>query len=399
MLKRGAPVSQLHHLFQLLENLQSPIIIYIRDFEAERVAAQKRKMIDFGGVHDVDDGDDGSSSGSDLGGMCFESYMVHKLEKFKRYKEIGLKSAAEMLSAFQNDFEPCMNAVCALYRYKISSNKFNTSPLLPRDSAVMSLKALAEYLTTGTLRTSQKKMFQKCSKKIEVFFCDMRNKEAEAVTVTCNTMPVLISHWPNFEKDISDLCTRNVFFKIRQELEEAAMLIPKLIQEIGSSKVYEVTLYSNSSACWNVSYNVDKIQFRCSCVTFETAGWPCSHIFSVMKSKRLQKFPSHCVLNRWMRNAKEYANGGIQCSIPKSLTQAARFGVLSGKCNQICHYASVCDEGYETLTPILADLTERMRVISEKASAPDNDIGSSHVAKKARFGVCDPAQTKQKVVQ
>ncbi|CAI9089684.1 OLC1v1024303C1 [Oldenlandia corymbosa var. corymbosa] len=157
MLKRGVPVSQLHHLFQLLENLQSPIIIYIRDFEAERVVAQKRKMIDFGGVHDVDDGDDGSSSGSDLGGMCFESYMAHKLEKFKRYKEIGWKSAAEMLSGFQNDFEPCMNAVCALYRYKISSNKFNTSPLLPGDSAIMSLKALAEYLTTGTLRTSQKK--------------------------------------------------------------------------------------------------------------------------------------------------------------------------------------------------------------------------------------------------
>ncbi|CAI9094258.1 OLC1v1029963C1 [Oldenlandia corymbosa var. corymbosa] len=135
----------------------SPIIIYISDCEAERVAAQKRKMIDFRGVHDAANDDDDSSSGSDLGGMCFESYMAHKLEKFKRYKEIGWKSASEMLSAFQNDFEPCMNAICALYRYKISSKKFNTSPLLPGDSAAMSLKALAEYLIDGHPQNKPKK--------------------------------------------------------------------------------------------------------------------------------------------------------------------------------------------------------------------------------------------------
>ncbi|CAI9094257.1 OLC1v1029960C1 [Oldenlandia corymbosa var. corymbosa] len=143
----------------------SGIISNIRDTEEGSIADQKRKKIEStgtdnfkgagsndGGVHADDD-----SSESDIDGTSLESYLENKVEKFKRYKETGWKSAADMLSAFQNDFEPCMAAVCALYRKRLSSEKFNTSTLFLGDSAAMrevidsycSLKTLAEYLING----------------------------------------------------------------------------------------------------------------------------------------------------------------------------------------------------------------------------------------------------------
>ncbi|CAI9094108.1 OLC1v1029782C1 [Oldenlandia corymbosa var. corymbosa] len=144
---------------EITNKLLSPVVVISSDSEDENLPARKRRKIDFvgvdnfkgassnyNGVHDDNDG----SSGSDLDVTCFESYLEETFLKFRRYKEKAWKSAADMRSAFEKDYEPCMNAVCALYRNKVpAGTRFHFD--------AMSGKALAEYLIDGDPEQKLKK--------------------------------------------------------------------------------------------------------------------------------------------------------------------------------------------------------------------------------------------------
>lgn len=171
----------------------------------------------------------------------------------------------------------------------------------------------------------------------------LRHTEARELTITCNSTPVLSTHWHDFEDQINSLCTRKIFFKVREDLKKEAMMLSKVVEEIGPIRVYVVTLHKQPDVSWKVIFDRVKLTFQCSCLQLETIGWACSHLFSVMKAEHLEKFPQKCINSRWTRNVKESIHGINDTAIPRSITETGRYGVLNPKCSQMCYYASISD--------------------------------------------------------
>ncbi|KAL3498963.1 hypothetical protein ACH5RR_041695 [Cinchona calisaya] len=85
---------------------------------------------------------------------CSDSFMELMLASIRRESKKGWNFAADMLSDFDKDYELCMNAVCALYRKKISAEKSLMKSSLPADLGfshfdAMRGKQLAEFLIDG----------------------------------------------------------------------------------------------------------------------------------------------------------------------------------------------------------------------------------------------------------
>lgn len=92
----------------------------------------------------------------------------------------------------------------------------------------------------------------------------------------------------------------------------------------------------------------------------------------------------------------ENIHNGYGTTISKSVTEMARYGVLSSKCNQMCYYASLCTEGYDELMPMITDLTERMRQVAENTNCSKKQKANTIDHEKREFDVRDPMWTKTK---
>ncbi|GER38837.1 FAR1-related sequence 5 [Striga asiatica] len=220
--------------------------------------------------------------------------------------------------------------------------------------------------------------------------------EAKANAVTINSSPVLSTHLKDVEKHAADSLTRNMFFIVREEIKKEAVLLSKIEHEFGSTKMYSVYEYSKPDLTLTVKFDKDSRLSECSCLQFETVGWPCAHMFAVMKAEHIKEIPSTCVMKRWARNAKENELNKKEPEIRKDVTQNARYGSLISLCNKMCYYASLCDEGYGELCDTITRVTNRMHEIYANSRPCDSETDASKKNEKHHFGVRDPIITKTK---
>ncbi|KAK9911525.1 hypothetical protein M0R45_035426 [Rubus argutus] len=145
----------------------------------------------------------------------------------------------------------------------------------------------------------------------------MRNRLVEDNFRGINSKPLLNSHMRVLEENISKVFTHDIFVIIREqiEFEKQFVMAKRLPYANVGSIVFYVTQYGRSKRQWCVDYHLDKInpKFFCSCKLFESDGIPCAHIFCVMKTENVCKFPDFLIRSRWTRDAAK------QFELPKSL--------------------------------------------------------------------------------
>ncbi|KAL0008699.1 hypothetical protein SO802_010201 [Lithocarpus litseifolius] len=177
-------------------------------------------------------------------------------------------------------------------------------------------------------------------------------------------------------------------------LNEQKFLVLYYIDKEGY-RTYTLSQYASPDSRWEVVYCQDDQSMKCSCLLFESYGYPCGHLFAIMKVEHLKQIPPSCIMNKWLKTAKSDLPCKLESQMSPDIIRMARFSALSASCSQMCYFGSRTTQGFEELKVEIARLTRRMEELynSSKEAAKD---GIRTASNKANLNVRDPAIVKTK---
>lgn len=129
-------------------------------------------------------------------------------------------------------------------------------------------------------------------------------KEIQADYETMSTMPELKTPSP-MEKQAADVYTSRIFNKFQEELVETFVYTANRMDGDDATSIFRVAKFEDDRKAYMVTLNVSDITASCSCQMFEYSGILCRHILTVFTVTSVLTLPSHYILRRWSKNAKD----------------------------------------------------------------------------------------------
>ncbi|OVA12152.1 FAR1 DNA binding domain [Macleaya cordata] len=257
---------------------------------------------------------------------CHRYCKWHILSKMP--KELGHVYSA-LPKTFQMEFDKCINKSetieefelawdSLLDRYNLRGNEWLQSlyidckewvPAYLRDIFFAGMSSTQRSGSVNSLfdgyvnaRTTLEDFAEQYEKALD----DRFEKEARAEFDTFYTKPVLKTPLP-IEKQAADVYTRKMFTALQDEIFESLVLAVKKSVEDGATSTYEVARFDEEHKVYFVACNDSEQVASCSCKMFESEGILCRHVLAVFKATNVFTLPSHYILKRWTRNAKDEA--------------------------------------------------------------------------------------------
>ncbi|XP_028068810.1 protein FAR1-RELATED SEQUENCE 5-like [Camellia sinensis] len=223
----------------------------------------------------------------------------------------------------------------------------------------------------------------------------MRVNEAETESKIENSFPVLTTPLRSLEKHAAELFTRKIFSLFQHEIRKEGKLFVMERVQLEDHRTYRFGEYKAPTCTWTVEYFPANITMKCCCLKFESFGIPCCHMIAVMKSEQLMCIPPSCVLQRWTRRGRSKCQQPSLTQICSTLTQTARFGILSSCFSEMSYYASHADKDFEEAREIAFQLTSQMKKRWAMRKEGNAEAGDKNIAPKL-YGVGDPNVVKTK---
>lgn len=115
-----------------------------------------------------------------------------------------------------------------------------------------------------------------------------------------NTTPMLKTN-SALERHASTIYSDGGFKAIQEEIEEAIDIWTMVKTSIeDDTEIYVIN--DKLSKDWSVSYSVSGDSYVCGCKLFQRLGLVCSHIFWVLRNKKLKLVPDHLHGGRWLKS-------------------------------------------------------------------------------------------------
>ncbi|WJZ99619.1 hypothetical protein VitviT2T_018045 [Vitis vinifera] len=133
----------------------------------------------------------------------------------------------------------------------------------------------------------------------------IRHNEAKTEFETHHSSTVLTTKLYVLEKYAGTVFTRQSFLKFRDEMKNAELFFPVSTENHGGYRVHTLTKFRSPEKIWKVCYGNSDRSMKCTCMMFESVGFPCPHIIVVMKIEHLEEIPKTCIMKRWSKLAKE----------------------------------------------------------------------------------------------
>ncbi|XP_042016273.1 protein FAR1-RELATED SEQUENCE 5-like [Salvia splendens] len=115
-----------------------------------------------------------------------------------------------------------------------------------------------------------------------------------------NTIPTLKTN-SALEKHASTIYSDSGFKLIQSYIEEAVDNVTMVtVSIIGENEIY--TVNDKFSKNWTVSYSTSFDSYACSCKMFGRLGLVCSHIFWVLRNKKMKLIPNELHGGRWLKS-------------------------------------------------------------------------------------------------
>ncbi|KAG6437663.1 hypothetical protein SASPL_102585 [Salvia splendens] len=115
-----------------------------------------------------------------------------------------------------------------------------------------------------------------------------------------NTIPTLKTN-SALEKHTSTIYSDSGFKLIQSEIEEAVDNVTMVtVSNIGENEIYVVN--EKFSKNWTVSYSTSFDSYACSCKMIGRIGLVCSHIFWVLRNKKVKLIPNELHGERWLKS-------------------------------------------------------------------------------------------------
>ncbi|KAG6389026.1 hypothetical protein SASPL_150467 [Salvia splendens] len=115
-----------------------------------------------------------------------------------------------------------------------------------------------------------------------------------------NTIPTLKTN-SALEKHASTIYSDSGFKLIQSEIEEAVDNVTMVtVSYIGENEIYVVN--DKFLKNWTVSYSTSFDSYACSCKMFGRIRLVCSHIFWVLRNKKMKLIPNELHGGRWLKS-------------------------------------------------------------------------------------------------
>nr|XP_023881499.1 protein FAR1-RELATED SEQUENCE 5-like [Quercus suber] len=223
----------------------------------------------------------------------------------------------------------------------------------------------------------------------------IRHNEMGADFSSNYTDPILITGLAEIEKHAATIFTREIFSMVQEELlNEQKFIVLYYIDKEGY-RTYTLSQYASPDSRWEVVYCQADQSMKCSCLLFESYGYPCGHLFAIMKVEHLKQIPPTCIMNRWLKTAKSDLPCKLESQMSPDIIRMARFSALSASCSQMCYFDSRTTQGFEELKVEIARLTRRMEELYNSSKEAVED-GIRTTSNKANLNVRDPVIVKTK---
>ncbi|XP_030970242.1 protein FAR1-RELATED SEQUENCE 5-like [Quercus lobata] len=161
----------------------------------------------------------------------------------------------------------------------------------------------------------------------------IRHNEMGADFSSNYTEPILISKLVKIEKHAANILTREMFSMVQEEImNEQKFIVLDSIESEGY-RTYTLTQYECPDSKWEVVYYPKDQHMKCSCLLFESYGYPCAHLFASMKAEHLKQIPPSCIMKRWLKIAKSDLSDKHESQISPDVISMAWFSALSFSCS------------------------------------------------------------------
>ncbi|XP_025703599.1 protein FAR1-RELATED SEQUENCE 5-like [Arachis hypogaea] len=160
---------------------------------------------------------------------------------------------------------------------------------------------------------------------------DYRHNELVSQFKTVYGEPVLTTHLAALELCAANFYTREMFGKVKTEIEGVAALDVINEENISTTVVLKVKEYYRGQHIYTVLYERNTENMECECSKWSSEGISCSHMFCAMKRIGLQKLPETLLLRRWSKDAKKYPDESLAGSTVQDGERdfLMRYGALS----------------------------------------------------------------------
>ncbi|RYQ94301.1 hypothetical protein Ahy_B08g089188 [Arachis hypogaea] len=110
------------------------------------------------------------------------------------------------------------------------------------------------------------------------------------------------------EKQAFDIFTRESYQRFLSEMQmEMHLVALEIDYDDPPCRKYKLAKIDHEDLAYEVMFNPCGLTIECSCLKFETFGFPCSHIFHVLKSEGFKDVPHNLMHQRWTKSAKSTA--------------------------------------------------------------------------------------------
>ncbi|KAK6934047.1 Zinc finger, SWIM-type [Dillenia turbinata] len=203
-------------------------------------------------------------------------------------------------------------------------------------------------------------------------------KEIEADFDTLCTTPILKTPSP-MEQQAANLYTRKVFAKFQEELLETFVYTANKTEGDGMISRYRVAKYEHDDKDYIVNLNFPKMKASCSCQMFENSGILCRHILTVFTVINVLTLPSHYILKRWTRNAKNGFGPDEQDSDLQDVeSQILRFNNLCWESAKFAEEGAIAVETYNAAISVLREGMKKIAAVKNVAKVTPCLLGSGN---------------------
>ena len=174
----------------------------------------------------------------------------------------------------------------------------------------------------------------------------IRDNEMGADFSSNYTEPILITRLAEIEKHAATIFTREIFSMVQEELlNEQKFIVLHFIDKEGYC-MYTLSQYASPDSRWEVVYCQVDQSMKCSCLLFKSYGYPCGHLFAIMKVEHLKHIPPMCIMTRWLKTAKSDLPCKLESQMSLDIIRMARFSPLSASCSKMCYFGSRTTQGF-----------------------------------------------------
>ncbi|XP_016176179.2 protein FAR-RED ELONGATED HYPOCOTYL 3 isoform X1 [Arachis ipaensis] len=139
---------------------------------------------------------------------------------------------------------------------------------------------------------------------LELMVRDYRNNELLVQFRSIDSVPVMTTSLESLERCAASVYTHAIFGDVRNEIVGVASVNLVRLQRSLTTKIYTMDEYGQPGREIVVLYDKNMGRMKCGCNFWNKYGYPCKHMFFVMKHEHLPNIPNRLVLKRWTKNAK-----------------------------------------------------------------------------------------------